>query len=201
MSELSAALQDESAPPSAASPGAAPSGEGAAKAGDLAVAFGTLVYLLFDAGHPPADAALVAACEAVRAAPPEGADAAGLALVAQLAGRLPADGAPAGVAALAAALYGDDRMVSFDGADRADKARAARAWQFRTGLPFLARVVDRFPGGDVGLHWVLVERVTDVVTCMDPYPWDELDEEYSQPLVDFLVKWELAGCACVAVSA
>ena len=61
MSELSAALQDESAPPSAA-----PSGDGAAKAGDLAVAFGTLVYLLFDAGHPPADAALVAACEAVR---------------------------------------------------------------------------------------------------------------------------------------
>jgi membrane-associated protease RseP (regulator of RpoE activity) len=174
---------------------------GAAKSGDLAVAFGTLVYLLFDAGHAPADPALVEACEAVRSAAPEAADAAGQALVALLAHRLPADGAPAGVAALAAALYGADKLVAFEGADRAEKARAARAWQFRTSLPFLARVVDRFPTGDVGLHWVLVERVTDVVTCMDPYPWDGIDEETTQPLVDFLVKWELAGCACVAVTA
>jgi hypothetical protein len=43
------------------------------------------------------------------------------------------------------------------------------------------------------MHWVLVERVTDEVLCMDPYPWDDLDEEYVQPTLDFLVKWELAG--------
>jgi hypothetical protein len=54
-------------------------------------------------------------------------------------------------------------------------------------------VVDRFPNGSVSMHWVLVERVTDEVLCMDPYPWDDLDEEYVQPTLDFLVKWELAG--------
>jgi hypothetical protein len=32
-----------------------------------------------------------------------------------------------------------------------------------------------------------------VVTCMDPYPWDDLDEEYTTPVVEFMVKWELAG--------
>jgi hypothetical protein len=41
----------------------------------------------------------------------------------------------------------------------------------------------------------MVERMTDVVMCMDPYPWDDLDEEYAAPLVDFCVKWELAGGA------
>ena len=39
----------------------------------------------------------------------------------------------------------------------------------------------------------MVERVTDTVTCMDPYPWDDLDEEYTLPLVEFMVRWELAG--------
>ena len=39
----------------------------------------------------------------------------------------------------------------------------------------------------------MVERVTDVVLCMDPYPWDDLDEEYAAPLIDFCVKWELGG--------
>ena len=33
-----------------------------------------------------------------------------------------------------------------------------------------------------------------MVTCMDPYPWDDLEEEYQAPLVDFMVKWELSGC-------
>jgi len=28
---------------------------------------------------------------------------------------------------------------------------------------------------------------------MDPYPWDDLDEEHTIELTEFLVKWELAG--------
>ena len=52
---------------------------------------------------------------------------------------------------------------------------------------------ERFPDGTVGPHWVMVERITDTVTCADPYPWDDLDEEYEQDTIEFLVKWELAG--------
>ena len=42
---------------------------------------------------------------------------------------------------------------------------------------------------------MLVESLEERVRCLDPYPWDDLDEEFEQPLIEFLVKWELAGLA------
>jgi hypothetical protein len=68
-------------------------------------------------------------------------------------------------------------------------------------MPIITAIVDRFPDGSIGTHWVMVERVTDTVTCMDPYPWDDIDEEYSLPLVEFMVRWELAGCESILFQA
>ena len=104
------------------------------------------------------------------------------------------DHSAAAVRAWLNAQLGDTRVGSIEGESRDDRTRQMRAYQFRTSMPFVALIIDRFPDGSVGPHWVMVERVTDQVTCMDPYPWDDLDEEYSQPLVEFMVKWELAGC-------
>ena len=39
----------------------------------------------------------------------------------------------------------------------------------------------------------MVEQFTDRVILMDPYPWDDVDEEYELPLTEFMVRWELAG--------
>ena len=78
--------------------------------------------------------------------------------------------------------------------NRQNRVLFTRQSGFHTGLPWIAQIIDRFPDGSVGAHWVMVERVTDHVRCMDPYPWDDLDEEVEIPLVEFMVKWELAGC-------
>ena len=81
------------------------------------------------------------------------------------------------------------------GDTREARTHFVRQVAFRTGLPWIAAIIDRFPDGQIGPHWVMVERVTDHVRCMDPYPWDDLDEEVEIPLTDFMVKWELAGNA------
>ena len=93
--------------------------------------------------------------------------------------------------------YGDESISTDFGDDRSSRIQAIRSYQFRSSLPWLAQIIDRFPDGSVGSHWVMVERVTTQVTCMDPYPWDDLDEEYQSPVVDFMVKWELAGNHCI----
>ena len=165
-----------------------------AKAGDLGAALATWIYMVDDGGHRPADTGLVAACDALRSGTADNADALGQALVDAVAKSLGTDHSAAAVRAWLNAQLGDTRVGSIEGESRDDRTRQMRAYQFRTSMPFVALIIDRFPDGSVGPHWVMVERVTDQVTCMDPYPWDDLDEEYSQPLVEFMVKWELAGC-------
>ncbi len=98
-----------------------------------------------------------------------------------------------GAAATAAAVAATQR------ARRTRAARTAhiRSYQFQSSLPLLTSVLNRFPDGVVKSHWVMVERVTQTVTCMDPYPWDDLDEEYTLPLAEFMVRWELAGCESI----
>jgi hypothetical protein len=64
---------------------------------------------------------------------------------------------------------------------------------FGRNVPWVACIVDREPDGTVGRHWVLVEAFTDTVRLMDPNPWDDVAEERAMPLVDFMVRWELAG--------
>jgi hypothetical protein len=168
------------------------------KSGNLPITLATWIYLLYDGGRLPEDAGLRAACEALRAAGVEVSDAPadfdelGRALVDLVEARL--DGARSfdDVLAWLTALFGG-RLDTDMGGDRDNRLQRARTYQFQTNLPWLARVIDRFPSGEVGAHWVMVESVTDGVRCMDPYPWDDLEEEYTQPITDFMVKWELAG--------
>lgn len=167
----------------------------ATKTGQLHTALATWVFLLGDAGHQPDDAAVAAALKALREAPGDSdADALGQTLVDAIATSMGPDQDMAAVTGWLSGIYGSDRINTELGQDREARTHAARRHQFASNLPWLARIIDRFPGGELGAHWLLVERVDEQVTCMDPYPWDDLDEEYSQPLVEFMVKWELAGC-------
>jgi hypothetical protein len=166
-----------------------------AKTGNLAVTLATWLYLLDDAGHRPAHEGLVDALDALKeAGGGEAADAVGRKLVEVVLGELGDEASFEQVHAWMSALYSPDAIADGFGGSREDRTRRVRAYEFLSSLPWVAMIIERFPSGHVGRHWVLVERVTDVVTCMDPYPWDDLDEEYSQPLVEFMVKWELAGC-------
>jgi hypothetical protein len=168
------------------------------KSGNLPITLATWIYLLYDSGRLPEDAELRAACEALRAAGVEITDEPadfnelGQALTALVDLRIAGVEGFDGVLTWLRALFGN-HLTTEMGGDRDSRLHRARTYQFQTNLPWLARVIDRFPNGHVGAHWVMVESVTDGVRCMDPYPWDELDEEYTQPIVDFMVKWELAG--------
>ena len=167
------------------------------KSGDLPVTLATWIFLLDQKGIHAQHSGLRAACDALRGS---AADAdwnqLGQALVSEVQRGLISD-SPGAVLDWAATLYGADHVLSELGESREERLANARSYQFRHGLPWLAVIFDRFPSGAVGTHWVLVERITDTVTCMDPYPWDDLDEEYEAPVVEFLVKWELAGCAAL----
>lgn len=169
-----------------------------AKSGNLAITLGTYVFLLDSAGHRPDNEALSAACDALKNIS-EGDDVAALgqALVDVVSEQFSSDADPAAVAEWLAGLYGEGHVSTELGEDRSSRLRAARSYMFQNSLPWLARIIDRFPDGSVGPHWVMVEQLTDRVVCMDPYPWDDLDEEYDAPVVEFAVKWELAGCGSV----
>ncbi len=160
-----------------------------AKTGTLSFTLATWVYIGHDRGHEIADDEVRGACAAVTGS--DDADAAGQALASLLDSRV-SDGDFSAVSALASTLFGEAVETSIEG-DRDARIREARRYQFKTQLPWLARIIDRFPDGSVGAHWVLVEQVSDTVRIMDPYPWDDIDEEVDVPLADFMVKWELAG--------
>lgn len=177
------------------------------KTGSLPVTLATWIFLLDQKGIRPRHPGLAATCDALAAAGHAGGqepdwDALGQALVDVVRAELGKDGADAeAVAAFVRSIYGEPHVDSCAGSSREERLKEVRSYEFRTGLPWLAQIIDRFPDRTVGPHWVMVERVTDTVTCMDPYPWDDVDEEYQAPLVDFLVKWELAGCAAVRYTA
>ena len=168
-----------------------------AKSGLLGTTLATWIYLLDEAGHRAEDDAIRAACAAIREAAPEDADALGMKLAGLIEDRLDGDD-PEAVAAFVEGLFGEAHVTTDFGPDRAHRISAVRSYQFQTSLPWVAGIIERFPTGEVGLHWVLVTRVTDHVHLMDPYPWDDLDEAADVPLVEFMVKWELAGCPALA---
>ncbi len=171
------------------------------KSGNLGVTLSTWVFILFSGGMPASDPSIVAACEAIRdAGEDDEIDALGQRLVEAILLALGSDEPGIGsVVALAERLYGPELVASDlgDASDRDERARAVRRYQFGRNLPWIARIIDRFPDGSVGAHWVMVEELTESVRVMDPYPWDDVDEQYDIPLVDFMVKWELAGCESV----
>ena len=192
------------------------------KAGELHTTLATWLYYLDQAGHRAQDAgianalgrissigqmqaemlaaadqqdyATAAALKAKLSASKNDPDALGQELVAAVEATLKGDSSEA-VIAWAQSQLGAENIEGDFGGDRESRAQKARQAGFKTGLPWVAQIIDRFPDGRVGAHWVMVERVTDHVRCMDPYPWDDIDEEIEVPLADFMVKWELAGCA------
>lgn len=104
------------------------------------------------------------------------------------------------VRALATSWFGDRAQLGAGVVDRAARLVEARRWTFRERTPWLARVWQRDRTGGVGPHWVIVQRVVDLVELVDPDPWDEVDEERALDPVEFQALWELSGCAAVRVS-
>lgn len=164
-------------------------------AGLLPYTVATWIFSLHVAGVRAADAEVAAACDAVLAAQDrvEG-DQAGEALVARTAALL-ADG-EADVACAARQMFGDRVSTDLGQGDRAERTHRIRKYQFARGLPWLARIWERIDGA-VRPGWLVVERVTDEVTAMDPNPWNDIDETRHVPVADFHVLWELDACTNV----
>ena len=171
------------------------------KTGNLGITVGTWLFILHSYGHTLADATLAAACEKIEAADPDSVDQAGMELVALVQESLAVDADAAAISAWLGTVIGSAHIGSIEGSDRAARTAHIRSYQFQSSLPLLTSVLNRFPDGVVKSHWVMVERVTQTVTCMDPYPWDDLDEEYTLPLAEFMVRWELAGCESIVFRA
>lgn len=94
--------------------------------------------------------------------------------------------------------YADSNLrFGFDGETRNEKISSIRKHLFVTSRPWLAKIASR-TGSEIGHQWILVEDFSDSVTCMDPYPWDDIDEEYTMSVEEFMVRWELAGEEAVA---
>ena len=164
-----------------------------AKSGNLQITLATYLFILERSGYRPDSADLTQALDALVGGGDDDAEALGKALVDAVEASLGGASTPDAVAAWLGGLYGAEHVGTSLGDDRDGRIRGARKYMFNNSLPWLACIIDRFPDGAVGPHWVMIEQVTDAVTCMDPYPWDDLDEEYTTPVVDFSVKWELAG--------
>ena len=88
---------------------------------------------------------------------------------------------------------------SFSGTSRDEKVSSIRKHVFNTNRPWLAQIAAR-NSTKLTTQWVLVEDFADTVTCMDPYPWDDIDEEYAMSVEEFMVRWELAGEGAVALN-
>jgi hypothetical protein len=163
----------------------------------VTLTFSTWVYQLFAAGVEPGDAVVQDHCRAVRDATDRGAgDSAGAGLVARVSELLAGSVEPDAVAAAARTLYGDRVATGLGDGDRDERIHRIRKYQFGKSLPWLARIWERRDGA-VKPSWLLVERVTDLVTAMDPNPWNEVDEERRIPVADFQVLWELDGCTSI----
>ena len=98
----------------------------------------------------------------------------------------------------AAQFKGSEISFGFDGASRAEKIANIRKYIFRTNRPWMAQIAARTSQG-LETQWVLVEDFTDTVTCMDPYPWDDIDEEYELSIEEFVIRWELADEGTIAI--
>ncbi|MEL6343927.1 MAG: hypothetical protein AAFV53_12410 [Myxococcota bacterium] len=169
-----------------------------AKSGDLPVTLATFLFILSSAGHPANHEGLKQAIEALNhATPDDDIETLGKQLVSVVREGLGEDADLEQVQRFMGDLYSDQNIATKMGNNREERLRSIRSYMFQNSLPWIARIIDRFPDGTVGPHWVMIEQVTDRVICMDPYPWDDLDEEYASPVVEFMVKWELAGCESI----
>jgi len=71
-----------------------------------------------------------------------------------------------------------------------------RQYEFKRGLPWIGRIAERTDHG-IEEIWIMVEKVSDRVLCMDPYPWDDVEEEFYLDIPEFLLRWELAGAVAI----
>lgn len=158
--------------------------------------FASWVFQLHVAGVSSTDEELSNQCAAIDAAQDEETgEAAGQALVDRVTSLLKGED-PDAVLAVARNLYtGADSSLGEGG--RTERTHRIRKYQFERQLPWLARIWERHEDGDVKPTWLLVERVTDQVTAMDPNPWNDIDEDRELPVSDFQVLWELGSCRCV----
>lgn len=166
---------------------------------NLGHAFATWVFLLQTAGVSPDDAELTRCCAAVTDAKDSTAgDRAGDALVARVNVLLGKGDSPEIVLGVARRLYGDRAAGNLGEGDRDARLARIRRYQFAKNLPWLARIWER-TAGTVHTSWLLIERVTDEVSAMDPNPWNDVDEQRRLPVHDFQVLWELDACSSVFV--
>ncbi|MBM75777.1 MAG: hypothetical protein CMK59_10285 [Proteobacteria bacterium] len=77
--------------------------------------------------------------------------------------------------------------------DRDLRLREIRSYLFLYKLPWMARLLNRSDDGSFAKEWILVEEAKEEISCMDPYPWDDVEEDFVLPVSDFMVRWELAG--------
>lgn len=165
----------------------------------LSTALATWAFLLHVDGVEAADEAVKGACEAVKAAADETTgNAAGDALVARV-DELLTGSTLAEVSVFAQALYGERAKADLGEGDRNSRTSRIRQYQFSHSLPWLARIWERQENGEVAPTWLVVERVTDQVTAMDPNPWNDIDETRHLPVADFHVLWELDACASIHI--
>ena len=68
-------------------------------------------------------------------------------------------------------------------------------YQYHYKLPWIARIANRQDSGEIVEEWVMVEDIQDVVLCMDPYPWDDIEEDFKLSTQEFLIRWKLCGFA------
>jgi len=158
-----------------------------------AYTFATWVFLLHASGVESVETTVRDHCIAiVEATDEETGEAAVMALIDNVSG-----GLGDGVEALAGALYGDRVSSEMGEGNRAERSRRIRMYEFKNWLPWLAKIYQRSDQGDVSAVWVVVERLSNEVSIMDPNPWNDIDEEYDLPVSDFHVLWELAAKASV----
>lgn len=163
----------------------------------LATTLATWVFLLHVNGHHADDTKLHEACSAVAAAEEEAAgNAAGDELVRRVESLLAGE-SRADVVSFASGLYGERLGQDLGEGSRDERTHRIRQYQFSHSLPWLARVWERDESGSVGPIWLVIERVTDQVTAMDPNPWNDIDETRHFPVSDFQVLWELDACTAL----
>jgi hypothetical protein len=86
-------------------------------------------------------------------------------------------------------LYTDFDFNTFD--DNAQQnLKSIRSYQYHYKLPWIARIANR-QNGLIVEEWVMVEDVQDMVLCMDPYPWDDIEEDFRLSTQEFLIRWRL----------
>ena len=93
-----------------------------------------------------------------------------------------------------------ERIPSIEGSWDTDEEHSVlqkvRQYEFRRGLPWICRLAERTDNGLEEL-WIMVEKVTDTVRCMDPYPWDDVEEDFNVDIPEFLLRWQLAGSVAI----